>query len=140
MPRRPQEARGFTLVELMVIIGVIGLMLAIATPSFNGYMRTNQVGSEADRMAADLALARTIAVSQGRVVQFVGESDGYELIDSSDGRVIRDREFDGSIALDADYTINFFPWGAADSNTLTLDTGHQTRTVIVLPTGIAEVH
>ena len=56
-----------------------------------------------------------------------------------DASVIRDRTFEGSVELDADYTINFFPWGAADTSTLTLDTGAETRVVQVLPTGIAEV-
>jgi type II secretion system protein H len=139
MSCRPHHARGFTLVELMVIIGVIGLIAAIGVPTFNGYLRANTVDTTADRMASDMAYARSLSVSQGRVIQFVGEAAGYQLLDPSDASVIRDRTFEGSVELDADYTINFFPWGAADTSTLTLDTGAETRVVQVLPTGIAEV-
>jgi type IV fimbrial biogenesis protein FimT len=139
MPCRPHEARGFTLVELMVIIGVIGLIAAIGVPTFNGYLRANILDTTADRVASDMALARTLSVSQGQVFQFIGTAAGYQIIDSSDASIIRDRTFEGTVQLDADYTVNFYPWGAADTSTLTLDTGAEARRVLVLPTGIAEV-
>ena len=57
MPSR----RGFTLVEMMVIIGLMGLIAAIAVPSFNGYLRANEVDTIADRITSDMALARSLS-------------------------------------------------------------------------------
>jgi hypothetical protein len=53
--------------------------------------------------------------------------------------VLRDREFGGSVALAADVSVRFFPWGAAEVAVLTLDDGSDTRQVQVLPTGMVEV-
>jgi len=133
------QQRGFTLVEMMVIIGIMGLIAAIAVPSFNGYMRANEVDTTADRITSDLALARSLAVSQGRVVRFVGNSAGYQIVDPITAQVIRGRTFDGCVALGADVTVNFFPWGAADAVTMNVSNGTTSRDVLVLPTGIAEV-
>ena len=139
MQRGRQHSRGFTLVELMVIIGIVGLIAVIAVPSFNGYLRANLVDTTADRIVADMALARSLAVSQGRVVRFAGVATGYQILDPVGGDVIRDRTFEGTVALDADVNVNFYPWGAADTATLDLGNGSETRTVAVLPTGLAEV-
>lgn len=136
---RSHNQRGFTMVELMVIIGVIGLIAVIAVPSFNGYLRANTMDTTADRIASDMALARSLAVSQGAVFRFEGVAGGYKITNPGEGRVIRDRSFEGCVALDADHTINFYPWGAADAATLTLDNGTERYNVLVLPTGIAEV-
>ena len=139
MHRLPTNKRGFTLVEIMVIVGILGLMAAIAVPSFNGYMRANRIDVTADQIASDLALARSMAVSEGRVMRFVGEADGYVISDPGSGRIIRDREFNGAIQLQLDVTVNIFPWGAADAATLNLDNGNQVRQIQILPTGMVEV-
>ena len=138
MNRLPVSDRGFTLVELMVLIGIVGLLAAIAVPSFNGYMRANRIDTTADQISSDLALARSLAVSQGRVIRFNGTAAGYTITDTSDGRVVRNRTFDGAVELLADVTINFFPWGASSTATLDLDNGCENRQLQVLPTGMVE--
>ncbi|MEZ4389184.1 MAG: GspH/FimT family pseudopilin [Candidatus Krumholzibacteriia bacterium] len=140
MVRNGTHQRGFTLVELMLVISILGLIAAIAVPSFNGYLRANQVDTTADRITSDLALARSLSVSQGRVVRFVGTAAGYQIIDPITFQVIRDRTFEGTVALAADVSVNFFPWGAAEATTMNIGNGSENRAVVVLPTGIAEVH
>ena len=139
MRRAPTNRHGFTLVELMVLIGIVGLIASMAVPSFNSYLRANRIDVVGDQMASDLALARALAVSEGRVIRVEAESTGYVVVDPATDRQIRQREFPAGVSLDSPVTINFFPWGAAQSATMLLDNGNHQRTVQVLPTGIVEV-
>ena len=65
------KAAGFTLIELMLAVGVLGILTAIAVPSFRQMLRNYEVRGASEAMAAGISRARAEAVSRNASVQFV---------------------------------------------------------------------
>ena len=59
---------GFTVVEAMVVVGIIAILAAFAAPAMNDLIRTQKVRSLAYDLFADLTYARSQAISRGRNV------------------------------------------------------------------------
>lgn len=68
MPRTNHS--GFTLIELMITIAVLGILAAIALPSFQSTLERLRVKGAAENFFADLQFARTEAIKQNRNIQF----------------------------------------------------------------------
>lgn len=69
-PRRPDPRRsaGFTLVELVLVVMVLGVMAGIAAPRFQTAMTGVHLEATAKRLAADLRRAQAVAMSQSTSV------------------------------------------------------------------------
>jgi type IV fimbrial biogenesis protein FimT len=59
---RHSRAMGFSLIELMITIGIVGILLAVAFPSFEGAMRSNRVATASNELLASFSLARSEAL------------------------------------------------------------------------------
>ncbi|MCB1567582.1 MAG: GspH/FimT family pseudopilin [Xanthomonadales bacterium] len=59
------HAKGFTLIEVMIVIAIMLILLAIATPSLGGLLRRSEVTTTHNALSTGFALARHHAVSHG---------------------------------------------------------------------------
>jgi type IV fimbrial biogenesis protein FimT len=68
--------RGFTLVELMMVVAVAGIVMTAATPSLNGWVEQQRLSNIAGDLARDLRQARSEAVMRNENVRFTLQHDG----------------------------------------------------------------
>ena len=61
---------GFTLVELMITISILGLLLAIAVPSMTTWIQNTMIRTSAEEALAGLARARNEALKRNTPVRF----------------------------------------------------------------------
>lgn len=59
------EIRGFTLIELMVTLGVSALVLSLGVPSFQGLVRDNRMTTQYNQFVTVLNIARSEAIKRG---------------------------------------------------------------------------
>lgn len=69
-------AQGFTLIELMVTVAVIGVLAVVAVPAMTNLVNANRLNGAAGELQAAVQLARSEAVRRNVSVTLCPSSDG----------------------------------------------------------------
>lgn len=72
-------ARGFTLVELLAVIAIIGVMIAVLVPSFAGLGRGAKMTTAVSQLRTTIALARQNAITRRETTYVVFPSNNNSL-------------------------------------------------------------
>lgn len=108
----PRAHSGYTLLELMIVILVIGVLAGVAVPSFNGAINRNARDSYALELQTALNTARAEAVTSGNRVSICRSTDqatcaGVEGADWNDGWIIFIDGNGNGVVEATDTTIDF---------------------------------
>lgn len=145
MPTASANASGFTLVELMVVLLIIGLMASVVVFSFPGGSRALE--EDAQRFAARTAALRDNAILQSRPMAVQITPSGYSFLERRKGSwsVIEDKPFvstnwsNGVTAETGDagpMMISFESTGLpSDQAELVLQGEAQSRRILIAPMG-----
>jgi type IV fimbrial biogenesis protein FimT len=67
--------KGFTLIEVLVTTAMIGVLMALAAPSFTEQIRRYRVDATREELLASIQLARMEALRQGQLVVMTRRTD-----------------------------------------------------------------
>jgi type IV fimbrial biogenesis protein FimT len=65
---RRERIRGFTLIELMMTMAVLGIIVTLAVPSFNNFVLKTRVNGAATEIQMSLLIARSEAVKRNATI------------------------------------------------------------------------
>jgi len=71
--------RGFTLVEMVVVLVLISLSIALITPSLSRFYQRVELKATAQRISSILRYFRSESIQKGRVYQVIFDSDSREI-------------------------------------------------------------
>lgn len=81
-------ARGFTLVELMTVVVVLGIVTVLAAPSFSRTLADRHVRGAAEEAYADLQYARSESVQRNAAVSLTFNATGWQ-VTAAGGAVLK---------------------------------------------------
>lgn len=78
--------RGFGLIELLAVLGVLAIILAVALPNFLGWRSDAQLRSATEELKRAAKLARSTAIKEHQTVVGLLRQDGYIMfVDKANG-------------------------------------------------------
>ena len=144
--KKNTNSKGFTLIELMIVIAILGILAGIAAPNFQTYMTRMRLNGAARQIMTDLMEARSKAVSgNNRFRVFFLDDHQYKVLDDDNNnnaedsgettitRDIQDEYYGVTLSKTADPI--FYPRGTAYGTTIKLTNSSGLKYVKVALTG-----
>lgn len=87
-----QNNQGFTIIELLVAMGVAGILLAFAVPSYDNLTKNSRLVSNTNLVVGAYNLARSEAVARGTNVVVKNIAKGWQVAQVAPAEVIKNFE------------------------------------------------
>ena len=133
---RLRDKKGFTMIELLIVVAIIAVTAAIAIPNIISWIPTMRVNSAARDIVSEMQLARMKAVSERNnyVITFDTSTNQYSIYDDGDNDGAEASELVKTVDVDTDYSGIQFGYvagetgtgGTAISNSVTFSSSNET--------------
>ena len=137
---RIRKGNGFTLVELMIVIAVMGIMTAIAIPSYQTFMAQRRLNGAAREVMSDLMAARMKAIKVNRDVRVDFSTGGGSqyTIDVGDAEAVTknvQNHYSGVTVQSTVTSVIFKSTGWAGANTIIVNNSLGSKTITISTAG-----
>lgn len=82
---KKDHGKGFTLLELMVVVAIIAIVIAIAWPNYIQWYKRTQVDNDAAIITSNLELAKISAIKNSALVEMTVDTGGKVTLKSNPG-------------------------------------------------------
>ncbi len=120
-PPAPSRRHGFTIIELLIVVAVVGILLTISANSIGRQIARDRVLRSATVVEGMLAEAGQLAVRRRAPVRLTLSGTRLSISDRGTGTVLRSRDFGprfdlrATLAVDPTAGVTIFPNGRADA-------------------------
>jgi type IV fimbrial biogenesis protein FimT len=137
---RGRRTAGFSMMELMIVVVIMGIIASIAMPAMGGMVSRQRLDSATRQLTQDVGYARMLAVRSGEPTRVEITAGGYQIFRGTATTPLRSvnlaQEYPGVSASTGTVRFNtrgmLQPGAAVD---LSLQHGPRTRQMQVFPTG-----
>jgi len=141
------NSKGVTLLELIIAIGIVGIIASMAIPAFDNQLKDSKIVANTNLVIGAYNLARSEAINRGLQVQVVDTADGWAVEEVASGTEIKRFEPDNdgltwtpATFPDLPYATNGFrPFGSAAQTIKLCDSRGKGREITISPAGSTSV-
>lgn len=133
-----KRTRGFSLLEMAVMVLITGIVVGMAAPSFSGMTGAYRLATNADMLAGELQMARMLAITRNAqyTVTLTGRTISIaDPTDPENPRLNKTMDTGMSFLTLPAQSIIFYSRGNARGGTIVVGNEKGTKTIEVLSTG-----